>query len=677
VNDETHIDSTDAGEVAFWDRKSPPARLFMDRRLIGCAVAIAVLFLSWRGLRCFDVWLHLKSGQWIWQHGRVPYVDPYSFTAGGRPWTYHSWLSSLVLTGVWSLSGAVGLMLLRCVMIAAAFVMSWRLAVRRGADAGVAGLIVLACAWQMRMRSLMRPFLFSYVLFMVFLLILDAAVQTAPLPEDDAPAPRRFAREDRFLWGSGGRLLLLPLLMLLWVNMHAGFPAGGLLILAYTGGEFVRVLVAAGRGERLTALRSGAQGARFRALIVAGTCSIAALVVTPYGPDILTYPIRLLREVSLVYKIIEWKPIRVSSAYNVFCLLIPVGAVVLICSTGLHVAFWKKGAATPRRCTGLLATDILLFLVFAVLGVRTSRHIAWILLLGAPILATNLRPRFSGRSPYMFRLLCCVLLVMLSIVYVPIRTFRFGDSTGASRRKLPVDACDFLKETGLGTDARTFCPYEWGGYFIWRFYPDRRVAIDGRCLVYRDDLMGMAFDISNGAGDWEGMLDRWDMRIVMARYRSRDSTHYFKESSRWRCVYWDDTTFIAVRADQMEALAKDMPVLSLTNPAVVEKSLEEADAQGLQDMLAELDIVRDKYAPGTALEPALRARCLVRQARQDLERRDDLLKKARELADAAVDRFSSYDTWKALAEVATEQGDEARAASATKAAEARRPKWMK
>jgi len=654
----------------------------MDRRLIGCVVVIAVLFTAWRSLLSFDVWMHLRSGQWIAEHGRVPYVDPFSFTAGGRPWTYHSWLSSLVLAGVWSLFGALGLVLLRCVVIAAAFTMSWGLAVRRGADPAVAGLIVLAAAWQMRMRALMRPFLSSFLMFAVFLLILDAAVQTAPLPEDeDDLAPRRFAGEDRFLWGSGGHLLLLPVLMVLWVNLHAGVPAGGLLILAYTAGELLRVLVCAGRGRRLTELRSGAQGARFRALIVAGVCCMAAMVVTPYGPDIFTYPIRLLREVNLVYRIREWQPIKVGAGYSVFCLLLLIGAVLLMCSMATHIVFGRKSRTedfrspptTPRACSGLLATDIILFAGFAVLGLRASRHVAWILLLAAPILAANLRPRFSGKSPYMFRLLCSVLVVMFGAVYMPTAAIRRREPASALGTKLPVQACDFMERTGLGTDARTFCPYEWGCYLIWRFYPDRLVPIDGRCLVYRDDLMGMAFAIANGTGEWEQHLDRWDMRIVMAYYRSRDSTHYFNESNRWRCVYWDDTAFIGVRADSLDTLAAGMPVLSLSNPAAFEQSLESADPQ---DILAELDIVHER-TPDLGLERALRARCLVRLARKDADRRDELLKEARELAEAGVRRLSSYDTWNALAEVATEQGDETRATEATKRAKARRPNWMK
>ena len=34
----------------------------------------------------------------------------------------------------------------------------------------------------------------------------------------------------RFVWGAGGHLLLLPFVMLVWVNMHAGAMIGFLLI---------------------------------------------------------------------------------------------------------------------------------------------------------------------------------------------------------------------------------------------------------------------------------------------------------------------------------------------------------------------------------------------------------------------------------------------------------------
>ena len=41
----------------------------------------------------FDYWWHLATGNWILDHHRVPIADPFSWTAGGRNWIAHEWLS--------------------------------------------------------------------------------------------------------------------------------------------------------------------------------------------------------------------------------------------------------------------------------------------------------------------------------------------------------------------------------------------------------------------------------------------------------------------------------------------------------------------------------------------------------------------------------------------------------
>ncbi|MBW2693979.1 MAG: hypothetical protein JRE57_15315, partial [Deltaproteobacteria bacterium] len=39
-----------------------------------------------------DLWWHLASGQYLWQHGEIPTADPFSHTANRQAWTNHSWL---------------------------------------------------------------------------------------------------------------------------------------------------------------------------------------------------------------------------------------------------------------------------------------------------------------------------------------------------------------------------------------------------------------------------------------------------------------------------------------------------------------------------------------------------------------------------------------------------------
>ena len=56
-----------------------------------------VVVISYCQITSLDLWWHLKTGQWIWQHSAVPHADPFSFSAEGQPWIAHEWLFGLVV----------------------------------------------------------------------------------------------------------------------------------------------------------------------------------------------------------------------------------------------------------------------------------------------------------------------------------------------------------------------------------------------------------------------------------------------------------------------------------------------------------------------------------------------------------------------------------------------------
>ena len=58
--------------------------------------------------------------------------------------------------------------------------------------------------------------------------------------------------------------------------------------------------------------------------------------------------------------------------------------------------------------------------------------------------------------------------------------------------------------------------YNWGGYLIWKLYPDYRVYIDGRTDLYGDAFMdqsGATYNISNES--WWDPLEKWQIRSVV------------------------------------------------------------------------------------------------------------------------------------------------------------------
>ena len=71
-----------------------------SRLIIGLIVAlywaISVFAVSEKMLGEPDLWWHIKTGEWIWQHHAVPTTDPFSSTFAGHPWIAKEWLSQVL-----------------------------------------------------------------------------------------------------------------------------------------------------------------------------------------------------------------------------------------------------------------------------------------------------------------------------------------------------------------------------------------------------------------------------------------------------------------------------------------------------------------------------------------------------------------------------------------------------
>ena len=113
---------------------TPPAirKVVQDRRFLFGLTFLAAALTLLGPLVAYDLWWHLKAGALVLQERAVPTADPFSFTAAGRPWVYHSWLSGVILTLVWRAGDVAGLTLLRALLISGSLMIAWAAATRRG-----------------------------------------------------------------------------------------------------------------------------------------------------------------------------------------------------------------------------------------------------------------------------------------------------------------------------------------------------------------------------------------------------------------------------------------------------------------------------------------------------------------------------------------------------------------
>jgi hypothetical protein len=99
---------------------------------------------------------------------------------------------------------------------------------------------------------------------------------------------------------------------------------------------------------------------------------------------------------------------------------------------------------------------------------------------------------------------------------------------------------------GSGDVGKMYNLYQWGGYLIWRLYPDHKVFIDGRADVYGDEFIDEYLQVYQLRETWQEPLDEYDVGVVIVDRGSSLST-VLGESAEWIGAYTDEQAVIFVR----------------------------------------------------------------------------------------------------------------------------------
>ena len=333
-----------------------------------------------------DLWHHLARGRAIVAEGRLLNADRFTYTVHGQPvqdvnWGWQVCFYELYSVGGLPLVQAANSAIL-ALMMAVLVGLAWR---RSGSLLAASAVCVFAFfgLWQM---LIIRPQTLSLLLFVVLYAILEAA-------------PRR-----------RGLLLLPPLVMAVWVNVHGGFPIGLVLIGCYALGSGIKWV--AGGGWRVAGLSSPATRhpppATLPALCLAE--SIAATLANPYGWRVYEY-VALTSNRASGRPIDEWLP----PGLNLL-----TGKVWVLSLLLLLVLF----ALARRRPRWI---DICLLAAFLPLACGSVRMVAWWLLIVTPILAAQVADRWprlrpldvTDDRPSVGNALACAVLVAAMVLSLP------------------------------------------------------------------------------------------------------------------------------------------------------------------------------------------------------------------------------------------------------------------
>lgn len=489
---------------------------------------ILILFWSTTGvgwlLTDSDTGWHIRTGEWILQNGRVPTVDMFSFTKTGQPWIAWEWLSDVIMALAHHKGGLAGVVWVAMLVLGITSVCVYKSAVEECGQR----FIAIALAWLAMSAStihwLARPHLATPLIVAVFCRILNS------VERKQNPA----------------RLWSLPLLTILWANLHGGFFVGIALICTYA--------IGAGTKELLLGSRQNVGVRSRKYLLAAAACALASLL-NPYGYHLHIHIAQYVGSSFYFARISEFQSIDFHSftaAYFETLLMLAIGAAVwhLRCRRFTHALLllsWSHLALFSAR-------NIPIFAVVAVPGISVAVR-EWLnskfwsrsfkgslreLESGVEVIAE----RYHGRTRHLAP--CFALLVFAVLLAHP----GHGMVLRAEfdKRRFPVDAAGFLSEQHLVSPISLYSSWQWGGYLIYRLWPSLRVFDDGRTDFYGPGFVNEGLQAWDANPDWSRILDRYQVNAVLLPVDSALAS-VMRERHDWKPVYQDGVALLFTRVE--------------------------------------------------------------------------------------------------------------------------------
>lgn len=471
-----------------------------------------------------DIGRHIKLGEIIWQTKSIPSTNLFSFTEPDHSFINHHWLSEVVFYFSYSLVGLKGMIIFKTIIILASFLILYRVLQKIAALKNkdyfnlvypISGLIFLLFIFIFSERTEVRPEIFSFLLFSVFLSVL---------------LREKYIGFSKTIW-------ILPLLELLWVNLHIYFFIGPIIFLIY--------LI----DQKINTKPEALNPKQFLIFILI----ILATLVNPNGITGALYPLNVFKEYG--YSVAENQSpfvlARLAPSLTInlfkFSMFLTIGSFVLVAKKIKNKLFeFLLGA----------------FLIFA--SIKMIRNFSIYSLGMFPLVALNIQHSINSLKVLNFLskkritiLLYAVLFGLAVFFSYQLISNRFYAQQWSKTKfglEIPVGgdrAIEFIKTTSL--KGPIFNNFDLGSYLIWKLYPQERVFVDGRPEAYSEDFFKNIYTpIMQEDSQWRHYNKKFNFNYIILDHS--DSTpeaqtfiqHRFADKD-WLLAYFDNSIIVFVK----------------------------------------------------------------------------------------------------------------------------------
>jgi len=501
-------------------------------------VAIASFFVSVTALCTFEIlsvdfgW-HIKTGELIWATKSIPTHDMFSYIAEGRPWIDSHWLFQLILYGVHAGAGIPGLYILRVALIAATFgfLLSTN---RRGQSLPIALFICLLALFITYGRFLMRPELVSLCFLAAFFYGME-----------------NFSSRTRLC------MVGIPLCQLIWANMHGLSIIGVAFLALYVAGDALQMLFARSK-PNFSDVRVDARELKLKFGVLG--LAFLAYLANANGVEGILYPLKIFSElrgeVSYFPRIEELgSPFFISVAFP----LDPVAVYKLFIGVSAlsWVGHWRR----------VRIAHILVYAAFFYLSTLAVRNMSLFAVVATPIAIRNLsglvdRARPGADAKFDARRVIAATTAAAMVLIAA------GTWTTASNNEL-YERLGWQRTFGVGLserfagdaleklatlDGRFFNSPDLGGYLIWKLYPKKQIAVDGRWEIYGEILPELKRAYGSPAV-FARLVDEYDIVAVVVSTRTppaKKMARWLRRSRKWHLTVNSKNVLLFERLDQID-----------------------------------------------------------------------------------------------------------------------------
>lgn len=485
-------------------------------------VTLLVLLARKIDLTTADLGRHLKNGEIIASlDGRtindVLKTNFYSYTNPDFPFVNHHWGSGVLFFLVWKLGGFktlsvffIGLYLISFTIffsIAKNYSGFWR--------SILASIILLPLIAD---RNEVRPEIFSYLFSAIFLWILMEY------------------KEKRL---SYKYLFALPIIELVWINLHVYFFVGIFLF-----GLFIFCEIISKFREREEEVKK---------ILIAFFLTCAAALFNPFGIRGLLYPLNIFKNYG--YLIVENQSIRFLEKINfqnpnfivfklVFAIIAASFILVFLFNRRKFSIFYLVCAAT-----------------FSIMTLAAIRNFTLLGLFALPIIAYNLKniPKITLESASSLKnflgiSLCAIITLCITVnVYQAVQYFN-ADTAGIGLVKDNASSVDFFKQKNI--QGPIFNNYDIGSFLILYLYPSQKVFVDNRPEAYPNQFFKETYiPMEENDAIWKKQDEKNSFNAIFFSYRDYTpwGQNFLKErlsDPEWAPVFADNYAIILLKRNE-------------------------------------------------------------------------------------------------------------------------------